>query len=255
MNTPVSILPGGSARLANGPLRTAFFGVLVATCVAASPGAAQQPASRPGAYANVDPSDDDVPGPPDAIAECEQRLAREGVAFRAASLPVHHERKLVCGAPQVVIYQGGPGRIAYDPPPLITCSMALALASFERIVQAEAAGVYGVPVVRIEQLGTYNCREMAAFPGWVSEHAYANAIDLSRFTLKNGVVVDVRRDFDKTDGAPARRGGDFLRAISRRAFDEDVFSHVLTPFFDDHHRDHFHLDLARYRGDGTRPES
>ena len=51
-----------------------------------------------------------------------------------------------------------------------------------RVVRAHRAGaghaIYGAPVVRIDQLGTYNCREMAAFPGWVSEHSYANAIDL-----------------------------------------------------------------------------
>ena len=107
--------------------------------------------------------------------------------------------------------------------------------------------------MRITQLGTYNCREMAAYPGWVSEHAYANAIDLARFTLRNGVTVDVQRDFDLSEGPPARRDGTFLRAVSQRAYDENVFSHVLTPFFDAHHKDHFHLDLARYRGDGTRP--
>lgn len=212
------------------------------------------PPRRPGAYANVDPADDDVPGPPDALPDCDEQLARAGVTFRTASLPVHKEKKLVCGAPQVVIYQRGPGRIAYDPSPLLTCTMALALASFEHIVQDEAARVYGKRVARIVQLGTYNCREMAAYPGWVSEHAYANAIDLATFVLENGVAVDVKRDFDLSDGPPAREGGDFLRAISRRAFDEDVFSHVLTPFFDAHHKDHFHLDLARYRSDGTRPE-
>jgi hypothetical protein len=245
-------------RPAPGPRRAAAvatLGALLASTAAAPVAAQQPPAPRAGAYANVDPADDDVLGPPDALADCEQQLAREGVAFQAASLPVHRERKLVCGAPQVVVYRRGPGHIAYDPPPLLTCSMALALASFERIVQAEATRVYGQPVVRVEQLGTYNCREMAAFPGWVSEHAYANALDLASFTLRNGVVVEVRRDFDTSDGAPSRKGGDFLRAISRRAFDEDVFSHVLTPFFDAHHRDHFHLDLARYRGDGTRPET
>jgi hypothetical protein len=31
-----------------------------------------------------------------------------------------------------------------------------------------------------------------------------------------------------------------------------VFSVVLTPYWDALHRDHFHLDLARYRVDGTR---
>jgi hypothetical protein len=225
--------------------------VVPASPARANPPAAAAPAITP--YANTDPSDDDVPGPPDALVDCEAQLAAAGVTFRHASLPVHTERKIVCGAPQVVVYQRGPGHIAYDPAPLLTCPMALALASFERIVQEEAARDFRVPVVRIAQLGTYNCREMAAFPGWVSEHAYANAIDLARFTLRSGITVDVQRDFDKGEAPPARRSGAFLRAVSQRAFDENVFSHVLTPFFDAHHKDHFHLDLARYRGDGTRP--
>jgi hypothetical protein len=196
-------------------------------------------------------------GPPDPLPDCGEQLARAGVRFRPATLPVHleHRNKMTCGAPQVVVYGRGPGDITYSPQPLLTCSMALALASFEKILQEEAARDFASPVVRIEQLGTYSCREMVGFPGWVSEHSYANAIDLARFVLKNGTVVDVLRDFDKGDGAPQRAAGVMLRAVSRRAFDEDVFSHVLTPFFNAAHRDHFHLDLARYRGDGTRPDS
>jgi hypothetical protein len=213
------------------------------------------PPRREGAYANVDPSDDEVSGPPDALPDCDEQLARAGVTFRHASLPVHKERRLVCGAPQVVVYQRGPGQIVYDPSPLLTCPMALALASLERIVQQQAAAIYASAVVRVDQLGTYNCREMAAYPGWVSEHAYANAIDLARFTLRNGQTIDVQRDFDRGAGPPARKAGAFLRTVSQRAYDEDVFSHVLTPFFDANHRNHFHVDLARYRGDGTRPDA
>ncbi|HEY8089072.1 MAG TPA: extensin family protein [Polyangiaceae bacterium] len=215
------------------------------------------PARRPGAWANNDPTDDLVPGPPDVLEDCDEQLAQAGVRYRRASLPVHaeHQGKLTCGAPQVLVYSRGPGGIAYDPPPLLTCPMALALASFEKILQEEALAEMHAPLVRIEQLGTYSCREIVAFPGWVSEHSYANAIDLSRFVFKNGVTVSVAHDFDQGDDAPKRSAGLFLRTISRRAYDEDVFSHVLTPFFNAAHRDHFHLDLARYRGDGTRPES
>ena len=41
--------------------------------------------------------------------------------------------------------------------------MALALASFERILHSwpRRAPVFGSPVARIDQLGTYNGREMA----------------------------------------------------------------------------------------------
>lgn len=214
------------------------------------------PPRRPGAYANVDPTDDFVVGPPDVIDDCEGALARANVKFHPALLAVHSEKKskMVCGAPQVVTYVRGPGNIAYSSPPLLTCAMALALASFEKIVQEEAERVFHSAVVRIDHLGTYNCREMAAYKGWVSEHSYANAIDLERFVLKDGRSVEVLRDFDTGDDTPKRAAGVFLRNVSRRANDEDVFSHVLTPFFDALHRNHFHLDLARYRTDGTRPQ-
>jgi hypothetical protein len=220
------------------------------------PAAPTPPARRPGAYANLDPADDFVVGPPDVLSDCDDELLQAGVKYRSASIPVHPERRgrFLCGAPQVVAYVRGPGNIAYDPPPVLTCGMALALASFEHILQDEAGRIFHSPVARIDQLGTYNCREMVTYPGWVSEHAYANAIDVARFVLKNGTTVHVLRDFDVGDEAPAKPGGLFLRVVSQRANDEDVFSHVLTPFFDAAHKNHFHLDLARYRADGTRPE-
>jgi hypothetical protein len=133
--------------------------------------------------------------------------------------------------------------------------MALALASYERILQEEAQRVFGTRLVRIEHVGTYSCRGIVRFRGVVSEHSYANALDLTRFTFENGKSVSVLGDFDSGEDPPARAGGDFLRAISQRGQDEDVFSNVLTPFWDAAHKDHFHLDLARYRVDGVRPAS
>lgn len=211
----------------------------------------------PNAWANVDPDDDDVVGPPDVVEGCEDLLKRSGVTFRRASLATREKRTkkatFTCGAPQVVTYIKGPTGVTYNPPAVVTCAMAAALASFERIAQDEATSSFRSKVVRIDHLGTYNCRPMKARPEWVSEHAYANAIDIARFVLANGRTIDVARDFDMGDDTPASPAGMFLRTVSRRANDEDVFSHVLTRFFDELHRDHFHLDLARYRTDGTRP--
>jgi hypothetical protein len=214
------------------------------------------PVRRPGAYANLDPTDDYVLGPPDPYPDCEAELAQAGVKFHAASIPIHPapKAKFMCGAAQVVSYLRGPGNIAYNATPVMTCTMALALASFERILQKEAVAIFGSPVARIDQLGTYNCRVMSAYPTWVSEHSYANAIDIGSFTLKNGKTVEVLRDFDVRDTPPTRPAAAFLRVVTRRANDEDVFSHVLTPFFNAEHRNHFHLDLSRYRADGTRPQ-
>jgi hypothetical protein len=86
----------------------------------------------------------------------------------------------------------------------------------------------------------------------MSEHSYANAIDVESFVLESGRRISVLQNFERGEETRTRAGA-FLRALSRRAYDEELFSNVLTPFFDDLHRNHFHLDLARYRNDGTRP--
>lgn len=233
--------------------------LLAPSIAPAEPPKPPKPERRPGAWANLDPDDDYVLGPPDAIDDCEGELTKAGVKWQKATLAVHDEKtkrsKVTCGAPQVVSYLRGPGNIAYNAPPLLTCAMAAALASFEKIAQEEAQAIFHSRIVRIDHLGTYACREMANYPGWVSEHAYANAIDLSRFVLKDGRTITVDHDFDLGDDEPKKPAGRFLRVVSRRLNDEDVFSHVLTPFFDVLHKNHFHLDLSRYRADGTRPQT
>ena len=195
-----------------------------------------------------DLDDDDVVGPPETVPRCEERLKRAAVSFEVARLPVHRSRGggLTCGAEQVVRYATGPGQIRWKGRPKVTCGVALALARFESIVQEEAKAHLGRPVTRIHHMGTYNCREMAAYPGWVSEHSYANAIDVKAFVLRGGRVVSVLEHYDD-EGSD----GMFLRRVAKRAYEEDVFSVVLTPAFDRAHRNHFHLDLARYRVDGT----
>jgi hypothetical protein len=213
------------------------------------------PKRRPGGFANIDPTDDFVVGPPDPETDCEGSLKAMGVSYQRASLPVHTVKKtsIICGAPEVVTYLKGPGKITYSSPPLVTCGMALALATWERMLQEEARARLRTTVARIEHMGTYSCREVSAYPGTVSEHSYANAIDVMRFVLANGQTLEVVRDFDLGEDEPKKPGAGFLRAVTRRANDEDLFSNVLTPFFNKDHNNHFHLDLGRYRLDGTRP--
>lgn len=211
------------------------------------------PPRSPFAYANVDPSDDDVVGPPDVRATCDDDLAAAKIVWQKATLPIFVQKKskITCGAPQVVTYKGSPAKIAWSPSVLITCTMALSLARFELAVQEEAKRAFGSPVVRIQHLGTYNCREMAAYPGWVSEHSYANAIDVAELHLQNGTKVEVLHDFRPKDQTTTDKKATFLRAIARRGYDDEIFSTVLTPFFNADHANHFHLDLARFRNDGA----
>jgi hypothetical protein len=210
-------------------------------------------AERPPGLADKDPLNDEVVAPPDSIEDCEGRLRDAGITFAAAELPLRQQKRgYTCGAEQVVIYRSGPAKVRYNAAPLVTCGMALALAEFEQLLQEEALRHLGKRVVRIEQGGTYSCRKMSRFTTMVSEHSYGNAIDLRSFTLEDGRRITIERHFAKLDAEPRDPRTLFLRSAARRAFDENVFSVVLTPFFDRLHYDHVHVDLARYRVDGTR---
>src|SRR6516225_2334468 len=71
----------------------------------------------------------------------------------------------------------------------LTCAMVPALESWRaEKVQTAAAVVYGQPVVEMHTLGSYSCRRMNNGTGtaMISEHAFANAIDVSGFTLADG---------------------------------------------------------------------
>jgi hypothetical protein len=203
--------------------------------------------------ADLDPDNDEVVAPPDLIEDCEGKLRALGVVFAPAELPVkeRNAKRPTCGAPQAVVYKRGPSKIRYNSAPIVSCGMALGLARFEQVLNQEALRYLGQEVARIEHGGTYNCRRMARFD-LVSEHAYANAIDIRSVTLKNGRKLSVLTSFGKIDAAPKRPEAHFWRSVANRVFDEGAFSVVITPFFDALHKDHIHLDQARYRIDGSR---
>lgn len=217
---------------------------------AAPPGSAPAgPAAAPRGLANVAPGDDRVVGPPAPLPECLARLASAGVRTRPSTLPVHREGKSTCGAPEVVTYLAGPTGVKWSSPPVVTCAVALGLARLEVLVGEEAARHLGSAPKRIEHLGTYSCRKMVRFD-LASEHSFANAIDVRGVVLADGRKVTVEADWGPVGGEPRTAGGRFLRAVARRAYDEAVFSVVLGPPWDALHRDHLHLDQARYRVDG-----
>jgi hypothetical protein len=219
------------------------------------PTAAAEPLRLPHQQADVDPENDFVVAPPDPLNDCAEQLRSAGVEFRAAELPLKQKRGqlFTCGAEQVVSYLRGPADIRYNGAPTLTCRMALALARFEQLAQEEAAKELGSRIARFTHIGTYSCRKMARFD-WVSEHSYANAIDLQKLTLVSGKSFTIEKSFGALDTGPKTPEARFLRRLANRAFDEELFSVVLTPYWDKLHRDHLHLDLARYRVDGSRPQ-
>lgn len=203
----------------------------------------------PWAAANQSPDDDFVVGPPAEIPDCIERLTALGARATIARLPVHREGDKTCGAPQVVTYQSGPAGLRWSSPPMVTCLVALGLVRFEEIAKEEAQRQLGTAIKRVIHLGTYACRPMVRF-NLASEHSYANAIDVQAFELENGRRVQVDTHWGNKNDPPTTPEARFLRTIARRTFDEAAFSVVLGPPWDALHKDHIHMDQARYRVDG-----
>ena len=78
--------------------------------------------------------------------------------------------------------------VRYSAPVRVTCPMAAALYLWERDVVAPAAARHlDARVARIDHAGTYACRRVSgSATGRPSQHARANAIDVSGFLLANG---------------------------------------------------------------------
>jgi hypothetical protein len=247
-------VPPDAAATDSRPMAPTADAVAEAVEVDVAPAAEVETAFVPPGLADLDPTNDGETGPPAAIDDCEARLRAAGVDY---TLERPLSRRLgrdgpECGTTQPITYREGPGRIRWSPLPLINCAMGLALARLEAIAQEEAQRWLGSRIVHIEQRGTYGCRRIARFPGLLSEHSYANAIDVRSFELEDGRTVTVDGDFGALREDPSTPESRFLRQLAHRLYDEDVFSCVLTPYWDSLHHDHFHLDLARYRVDGSR---
>jgi hypothetical protein len=124
-----------------------------------------------------------------------------------------------------------------------TCEAAAALALWlTHDVQTMAQEIFGQRVVSIQSFGSYACRNIIGNPFWKdirSEHATANALDISGFTLAGGRQIGVLQHWKGT-GAEAR----FLRAVHARAC--RYFHVVLGPDYNAAHNNHFHLDRGLF---------
>ena len=128
-----------------------------------------------------------------------------------------------------------------------SCPVVAALKLWEwQVVQPAAQRIYGERVARIRHFGSYSCRRIyGRSQGDFSEHATADALDVSAFVLADGRQVSVLNDWKGTG-----KDADFLRAVRDGAC--DLFSTVLSPDYNKAHRDHFHLDQAERGAMGGR---
>ena len=121
----------------------------------------------------------------------------------------------------------------------ISCEAAASLALWmTHDVQPLAQKIFGQKVASFQNFGTYSCRNVIGSRFWRnrrSEHATANAIDISGFRLADGTRISLRRDWNGE-----RKKSQFLRAIHQRAC--GYFRVALSPDFNRAHHDHFHFD-------------
>lgn len=121
----------------------------------------------------------------------------------------------------------------------LSCEAAAALALWvAHDVQPEAQATFGSSVKGFETMGTYSCRNIVGNPFWRdfrSQHAIANAIDISAVRLADGRSISVLKDW-RGDSTEAK----FLRSIHRKAC--KYFRVALGPDFNKAHENHFHFD-------------
>ena len=128
----------------------------------------------------------------------------------------------------------------------MTCPLASSFTDWARFAVVPAAKKYlGSEVVKIETMGTFNCRAIAGSrSGRLSEHAFANAVDVSAFVLRDGRRVSVLNGWR---GSSEERA--FLRRLHQSACKR--FGTVLGPDYNAVHANHFHFDMAKSMSNGT----
>jgi len=168
---------------------------------------------------------------------CKQALEASQLRFRAqADSPASAK----CPLQNVWRVEQGDARLSSSF--LASCPLAVAYALFENHgLQPAAQRVFGQRVVQVDHLGSFACRNVYnRKQGRLSQHATANALDISGFRLEGGQRIVLARDW-QADGQKAT----FLREVQQAACES--FSTVLGPDYNAAHNNHFHLDMGRWQ--------
>ena len=123
---------------------------------------------------------------------------------------------------------------------IASCPLAVGFALFQQHgLQPAAQAIFGQPVTRIEHYGSFACRNIAG-GSRRSQHASANALDITGFHLQDGRRISLARDWQG-----AGEAADFLRRVQAGAC--KAFNTTLGPDYNSAHHDHFHVDMGPYR--------
>lgn len=139
------------------------------------------------------------------------------------------------------------------------CDLALAIAKTAEYLKKES-------VTDIIQWGTYNCRVISGTTS-VSQHGHGNAVDIAGVVVRDDsrscekkedcgedgtcgedgkcrVTWTVLADWEMGDPTPETDAGIMLYDFAKHLYNNYIFNIILTPEYNDDHRDHFHVDLT-----------
>ena len=174
-----------------------------------------------------------LPAPSGETRQCLVNLSNRGVEYRRLPDRNFSGGCTAIGAVQLV-QVGTPTRNLGA----MTCPLAERYARWTReVLQPAAERHFGQHVTLVETFGTYSCRNIAG-SGRLSEHAKANAVDISGFNLADGRRITVLEGWSNGDS----RERAFLRDLHRGACER--FEIVLGPDANADHRNHFHFDMG-----------
>lgn len=171
---------------------------------------------------------------------CMALLESSGLEFTALEPRGENE----CRVPDGVRIDAGQDLLALTPTSVTpACPVMIGLLVWQtQVVQPQAQAIFGAKVARIETFGSFSCRRMyGRGEGAWSEHATADAIDISGFVLTDGRRISVLEHWPNRDDRAL-----FLKNVRDGAC--ELFSTVLSPEYNAAHADHLHIDLAN-RGD------
>ncbi len=132
-----------------------------------------------------------------ALRQCVQALAP--ITADVAPLPPIRSGDCGVAAPVLVSSIGRMEKVSFDPPLVLDCTMVVGLNRWlTESVQPAAREAFSSPVSKI--IGSsYACRNIYNLTnGNLSQHAFANAVDLPMFVLADGRKFDVTHGWGST---------------------------------------------------------
>jgi len=134
---------------------------------------------------------------PQEIAAAKARCAKLLKGLQAVAVPQPPLRDGRCGTPAPIRLHSL-GKVAFSPAPLLDCEMAASLSTWiNKNVQPLAVKHLGARIAKIEVMSDYSCRNVAGTKR-LSEHSYANALDIRGFVTEGGTTARVLKGWGKT---------------------------------------------------------